>query len=175
MKILDVVSYWFHPCIIFFKYEIGIPRVRSFSDLQDIDSERRALNRRTRLSGLYLLLSMSGTLFTSLAFDMQFWFTITVYFAARLYSGFLHHTLPALTASTITVSSSVLVFLLVFYVTQSYSRYLLQYDAAMSCEGRIFDICLLCKSNLPFATSWQIPVHQRRSHSWLCWPRLGLR
>ena len=153
-----------NPIWVYYRYEVLSNKAKTFEELSEIDTERRFLNKRTRLGFFPMVVSLSGTVFMSLLFDVTFWLTIIIYFATRFYGGPTLNQLPGLGSTALSTGASLVTFALVFYVTQCYSRYCAQYDSAMAVEGRIFDLCLLCRACLSTDGSWRLYRYINAAH-----------
>jgi predicted membrane chloride channel (bestrophin family) len=66
--------------------------------------------------------------------------------------------------AAVTLSSTFVSFLLVFFFTQSYSRFWLQYEAAMGCKGRIFDAILLARTCMDLSSSMKLFRYMNAAH-----------
>jgi hypothetical protein len=53
----------------------------------------------------------------------------------------------------------------VFYASQSYTRYDKQYDCAMSCQGRLNDICLLATNCFQQSEIGRAAAHRMMRHA----------
>jgi hypothetical protein len=56
-------------------------------------------------------------------------------------------------------------FFLVFFASQSYSRFMEQYKCSMSCEGRIFDVCSVAQACLSPGAAHRLWRHVNAAHA----------
>lgn len=129
------------------------PKQNSFAELQKIEVERRRLLVHTKTgNSLIFLTSFAGTLLPYVLTDYLFWLTFTVYGAVRCaiwLDGDIVNDLPPVLVPQVSVVGGFLSFFLVFFTSQSYSRFLTQYNKLMAAKGAIFNISFLCKAHLP--------------------------
>ena len=66
---------------------------------------------------------------------------------------------PAINLSLLSMLGSFMSFFVVFYASQSYTRFNEQYSACMACEGRCIDIATLARSCMPRAWGMRLVRH----------------
>jgi len=110
-----------------------------------------------------LVSSFSKTFFRFLLYDVQFWTSQAGYCLLRYYA---HSTgcsaFPTFTP--VSAVGSLSSFILVFFVSQAWSRFQQMYALAMALEGRIFDLTLLIQNLLPQAARWRVWRHINAAH-----------
>jgi len=129
---------------------------KSYDQLLDINNMRKKLNARTHLDDTQMLLCFAGTLFAACLVDWQFWTTLATFWLGRWMVNAHFNPLPALCGTALSICASLIIFLLVFYVTTCYNRYTAQYDIATAIGGRIFDTCTLARAYMSKAASWRL-------------------
>ena len=95
--------------------------------------------------------------------DVQFWLSQAGYVLLRFYARKYGCTaFPSLTP--VSAVGSLSAFILVFFTSQAWSRFMQMYNLAMSLEGRIFDLTLLIQNLLPPAAVWRVWRHINAAH-----------
>lgn len=134
-----------------------------FRAIEAINDQRRALLKRSYLTGIDILFQWKHTLLTSIVFDFELYSTLLVFALGRIFQNALTtQSIIALTA--VGVSSTFISFLLVFYLTQCYTRYTAQYEAAMGCKGRIFDAVILARTIMDGPSAWRLFRYMNAAH-----------
>jgi len=129
-------------------------RGHTFEKITHIETARRALFMQTKTAGpLQILTSFSGTLLPHVLVDPLFWFSFIVYVVFRVMAWDPHtkdFTLPMVDSRYIGTIGGFLSFFLTFFASQSYSRFLSQYDKIMKAKGGILNAAMLCKANVDY-------------------------
>jgi hypothetical protein len=135
----------------------NVKQLFEFQQLESIEDVRRRLLFRTRHTGsLTIMHTYYGTVFQSTVRSLQLWFSVILYVTIRLLNRYNAIPLSAFPAADLTYTSvigSFLTFFLVFFASESYSRYKIQYDISMRCQSSIFDIITRLRVALPWETS----------------------
>eukprot|EP00274_Cyanoptyche_gloeocystis_P005189 CAMPEP_0196657320 /NCGR_PEP_ID=MMETSP1086-20130531/22575_1 /TAXON_ID=77921 /ORGANISM="Cyanoptyche gloeocystis , Strain SAG4.97" /LENGTH=422 /DNA_ID=CAMNT_0041990389 /DNA_START=181 /DNA_END=1449 /DNA_ORIENTATION=+ len=150
-------------------------RKLSFDEITNINSLRRDVgtgllkDQDTRTLARRLFNKIRSSVFADIVCDPVFW-TVNALFWIVRYVGdgnpdnTILFTLPSFGSPAMTITASIIVFSLVFYVTTCYNRFWAQYECAMSCEGRIFDSMLLAKSIMSPEAAWRLYRHLNAAH-----------
>jgi hypothetical protein len=124
----------------------------SFGEIVDIEHCRNDIftELHSAAGGFRLIFSYYGTILPKVFMTGSFWGNYFVYIAIRsLY--LLKYRLPTFPVTVVTVIGSFLSFFLVFFASQSYSRFSVQYANSNAIMGHIVNICLLAQASLPAA------------------------
>lgn len=126
---------------------------KTFEELKTIEVARRKLLIHTKTgNSLLFLTSFTGTLLPYVLTDYLFWLTLIAYCFVRYLiwkDPMIMLDLPPIMIPQVSVVGGFLSFFLVFFTSQSYSRFLQQYNKLMAAKGSIFNIAFLCKAHLP--------------------------
>lgn len=140
------------------------PREATYDELQKLVETRNKLKRlafEDRISSL--VSSFSKTCFRFLLWDFQFWMSQAGYVALRYYAKSTGcSAFPSLTP--VSAVGSLSAFIIVFFTSQAWNRFMIIYNLAMSLEGRIFDLILLVQNTLPHAAVWRVWRHINAAH-----------
>lgn len=140
-----------------------------FQELERLESVRRELLFRTRQTNSFIIMSTYyGTVFQSTIKSVQLWFSLLLYITLRI----LHRTevvdirsFPPADLTYTAVMGSFLSFFLVFFASESYSRYKIQYDISMRCQSDIFDIVTRVRMCVPFNVSMAVTRYLNTAHT----------
>jgi hypothetical protein len=125
----------------------------SYDGLEKIEIQRRLLLKHTKSANApVFMLSFGATVLPAMFSDFLFWLSFTVYGVVRYiawHNKDIFTKLPIALLQQISVISSFLTFFLVFFSSQSYNRYFLQYGKLMLAKGSIFNMANLVSSHLP--------------------------
>jgi len=137
--------------------------------IRAIEKERRLLLKVALKGPLTILTTYTGTIVPHILRSFQFWSTILGYWLVRtLVRNDVLEDGPDCKYPIQLVQVSILggffSFALVFYASQSYSRYTTQYFASMSCEGRIFDSVTLAQATLPQTSCLRLLRYMNAAH-----------
>lgn len=155
----------------------GIPRNRynsfshreglTFEEFEKIEAnndERRELLKRSTLKGLRIVFNWKHTLIAGAISDPQLYINLMLFLLGRVVKANYFPTLHSVIFDAMSILAGLFSFLLVFYLTQSYSRFMAQYDLSMACESRIFDIMLLARACLRHEAAWRLFRHINAAH-----------
>jgi len=98
--------------------------------------------------GITILYRMRYSIFRKIIIDFPFWITILSYCMMRWYMV-TPPSQPVLPLTAVTAMCSISAFLLVFYISKIYDRYMNIFWLSISLEGRIFDMTLMGNNLLP--------------------------
>ena len=105
---------------------------------------------QTKSAGpLQIVTSFAGTLLPHVLVDPLFWFSFIVYAVFRVLAWDPHtkdYTLPLVDSRYLATIGGFLSFFLTFFTSQSYSRFLAQYEKIMKAKGAILNVSMLCKA-----------------------------
>ena len=134
--------------------------------LTKIEVKRKELLTRGFKQKGAVLLSWKGTVLSWACASPQLWAAVGTYVAVRLWarSGQDFETLPPVSMAQVSILSGFLYFFLVFYVGHGYSRFLSQYGASMSMEGRIFDSTTMAMASMPRGSAHRLMRHINGAH-----------
>jgi len=154
-SVLVKVCPW-SPCAVHYKYDMDCDGYKTYDELLDINAARKKLNSRSHLDDTQILFCFPGTLVAACLVDWQFWTTLAIFWLGRWMVNNNMNPLPGLCGTALGMCASLMIFLLVFYVTTCYSRYLQQYDIATAIGGRIFDTCTLARAFMEKSAAWRL-------------------
>jgi len=147
----------FRECILHYKYDVKAYEEKNHHQINDVDNARKHLNPRTRADDTKMLFSIAGTLIASCFLEWQLWGNLFIFWVVRwLKYHSTNNVLPALLNISENFCYGITIFLVVFYLTQSYSRYTLQYDFSRDSSGRVFNCCSVARASLSKAGSWRM-------------------
>jgi predicted membrane chloride channel (bestrophin family) len=125
----------------------------SYDGLEKIEIQRRLLLKHTKSANAYVfILSFGATVLPSVFSDFLFWLAFAVYGVVRYlawHNKDIFAKLPIALLQQVSIVSGFLTFFLVFFSSQSYNRYFLQYNKLMLAKGSIFNLANLTSSHLP--------------------------
>jgi len=130
-----------------------------FAELERIEKERRKLITFAADGGSLILLHWNSTVLHYVLVDAQFWIACIIYAICRKFDVDNYLPGPPISFSSVGVIGGLMSFLLVFFVSQSYSRFNAQYDAAMACESCIINASMLARSAMPKADAYRLVRH----------------
>lgn len=136
----------------------------SYEDLRDHINERKKFASRSYTSGFFVHLGYNGTIFKFVALDLQLWITIVIYILSRYFYLFDNYKTPAIPLGPLSCIGGFVTFVLVFYTSQVYNRYLLVYDLSMQVVSRIVEAVLLAKALLPTENATRMFRHLNAAH-----------
>jgi predicted membrane chloride channel (bestrophin family) len=125
----------------------------SYDGLEKIEIQRRLLLKHTKSANAYVFItSFAATVLPSVFSDFLFWIAFAVYGVVRYlawHNKDIFAKLPIALLQQVSVVSGFLTFFLVFFSSQSYNRYFLQYNKLMLAKGTIFNLANLTAASLP--------------------------
>jgi len=138
-------------------------------ELRCIESTRRKLLDDSKsFTRLQIMTTFAGTVMPDLMCSRQAWSTFLLYVVLRI---LLENKvlevgvdLPVLNTAMISVVGGFMSFFLVFYLSQTYSRFMQQYDISKRMEGRIAHLSYLAKVALPPAEAWRLIRYANAVH-----------
>lgn len=136
----------------------------SYEDLRGHINERKKFANRSYTSGFFVHLGYNGTIFKFVALDLQLWITIVIYILSRYFYLFDNFKTPAIPLGPLSCIGGFVTFMLVFYTSQVYTRYLLVYDLSMQVVSRIVEATLLAKALLPIDNASRMFRHLNAAH-----------
>ena len=138
----------------------------TFQELEKLVKERSRLKKCAFEDGLAAVFRHGAkTVFRLVIFDAAFYVSIVVYVLLRYYSHELG--VDAFPMSPIACVGSLAAFIVVFFTSQAWQRFMTMYNLAMGLEGRIFDITLLAQATLPPAAALMLWRHMNAAHALL--------
>ena len=102
------------------------------------------------------------TVFRLLLFDGAFYTSCFGYVPLRWYAR--HGGLNAFPLTPISCVGSLAAFIVVFFTSHAWQRFVTMYNLAMALEGRIFDATLLAQATLPPAAALQLWRYLNAAH-----------
>ena len=137
-----------------------------FGDLNEFESQRRELLDKVADPPLTILRNFAGTALKAMSESALFWANVTMYTLFRLLATQYPHPIkwPVMSLTFIGPLGGFMSFFVVFYVSQSYTRFQAQYNACMMCQSRIVDISILAKSCLPRPAALRLVRHVNAAH-----------
>ena len=132
--------------------------------LEEITACRKLLNSKSFHGGIRVLFKYEGSILYCVLLEYQFWIGIIIYAITRWDINYVHGlpVFPSLTA--ISAIGGLVSFLLVFFISQVYSRYMTLYGLSMALEGRIFDSIMLARTSLPLYAAMRLYRHLNAAH-----------
>lgn len=132
----------------------------TLDDLQAIEKERRSLLTRVkRFSLINISTSFYGTVLPDIVRSTFSWFNLVLYIAIRVIIKMECLTigldLPQINTTLVSIVGSFMSFFLVFFVSQAYTRFCVQYDNSMRIEGRLLNLAFFARNNLDTVEAWR--------------------
>ena len=112
---------------------------------------------------------LTRSIFADIVKDPLFWICNVAFWVIR-YFGFTNTTdallqeIPNIGVTALSLVHRLLVFCLVFYVTQCYTRFWSQYECAMAARGRVFDCMIVARSALADSAMWTLYRYMNAAH-----------
>lgn len=112
---------------------------------------------------------LTHSIFADVVKDPIFWICNAAFWIIR-YFGFTNTTdailqdIPNIGVTALSLVHRLLVFCLVFYVTQCYTRFWAQYECAMAARGRVFDSMIMARSALTDSAMWNLYRYMNAAH-----------
>lgn len=143
-----------------------------YEQTERMNDKRRKLLKRSNLTGIRIIFHWKYTLLVGIFLDSQLYLSLLAYGLGRYLKASALTTLAPTTLTGVGILANLFSFLLVFYLTQSYSRFQAQYEIAMSIEGRIFDAIMHARATLTPEGAWRLFRHLNAAHL-LCYTGFG--
>jgi hypothetical protein len=129
--------------------------------LRDIEKTRRGLLlKQKNFDPTEIARAIVGTVMPRLLRSRLSWLMIGLYIMGRFLIlekyVIVGENLPNINSAVVSAVGGFMSFFLVFFLSQTYSRFCTQYDLSMRIEGRIFNLCYLARVALPPAEAWRL-------------------
>jgi lipid-A-disaccharide synthase-like uncharacterized protein len=135
-----------------------------FSELVSIDKKRISLNKYTEKSNIHLLFMVAGTIWPHVIREPLLYITFAVYFVCRWIHIEEKEVFAVPSTATMSVLGSIISFLIVFFVQQSYTRYFAQHQICLTCQTRLMDAVTLSRGFIPVSQQWQMWRYLNAAH-----------
>ena len=134
-----------------------------YEELKVLVNERKILAKNSFNRSDTIFSNYRSTVLYLIIFDSKFYLSLLVYVAVR-YTYIENTTMPTLQIVPVGYIGSLVSFLVVFFASQVYTRYLNLYNFSMVLEGRIFDTILLAKTLLSPSVAMRIFRYINAAH-----------
>ncbi len=141
---------------------------RTYEDLKNIEAKRRKLLKTAKnITRFKMIFAFSETLLPEVLTSRSFATVFILYIVIRILivqEIVKQEAWFVVTSSSIAMIGGFLSFFLVFFANQSYTRFTTLYGNSMSMEGRIFNVALLARTNLPTNEAWRLMRYLNAAH-----------
>lgn len=138
----------------------------TFKQLEKLVKERSRLKKCAFDDGLFAVIRHGAkTVFRLLVHDSAFFISTGGYVLLRYYARDIG--VEPFPLSPVSAVGSLAAFIVVFFVSQAWQRFMVMYGLAMGLEGRIFDATMLAQSTLPPAAALMLWRHLNAAHALL--------
>lgn len=126
------------------------------------DEDRKVLKDYSYQEGFRLLFHFNSTVLYHVSRDHVFYIAMSTYFITRFLNTEEKMTTGPLTI--VAVIGGLMSFLIVFYVQQSYQRYVEQYRLSISAGGSITKLCIMMRNQFPPVVHWRLWRYLNAAH-----------
>ncbi len=146
------------------RLRLGAPvREPTFQELETLVRQRAKLKNSAFEDGLAAVVRhFAKTVFRLLLFDAAFYTSVFGYVLLRWYGR--SEGLEAFPLTPISCVGSLAAFIIVFFTSQAWQRFVVMYNLAMALEGRIFDATLFVQATLPPSAALQLWRYLNAAH-----------
>jgi len=132
---------------------------------------RNLLKRAVGADSYQIMRTWKGTIFPHLTQCPEVWFTLALYTFVRIWTRvhvlddlFSFGTKIPIDMANVGKLGGFFSFFLIFYAQQAYTRFTVQYEASMGCEGAIADAMMLARATMPRAAQLKLMRYMNAAH-----------